>query len=244
MTRQVSRTPVRFPSGVNTSLNGANPNTWQRMLGRDDLTRYFQFFRDFDTYGAGDLVITDVGTSLATALTDGDGGVVLITTGADNPSSRFFQAPKLMFYPTAGKQMWFTARWTASQASDTDIILGLVAQDTTPLANTDGLYFIKANGAATYSFVTNSASTATTASAIGTLTAATFVETSFYYDGNGNVEYFINNVKQGTLSTNVLSAGTTGLTPTFGIKSNSANARTLSIDYIWAIEERRYPNNP
>ena len=241
MTRQVSRTPVRYPSGVNNSLSGANPGTAWRMYGDADSTRYQKYENDFMTYVAGDWTITDVGTD-TTALTDGDGGQITITTGAAGTDSRFHQLPKLMFYPEAGKQMWFEAKIKADSATLSNIVIGLQAQDTTPLAVSDGIYFIKASGAATYDFIVKAENVATTASAAGSIAAATFLRLGFYYNGSDAVEYFADNVKLGSLAiTNLPSAG---LTLSFGLAASTAVARTLVVDYIACVKERLTPNAP
>lgn len=237
MTRQVSRTPARFPSGVNNSLEGGNPNTLMHALGALDPTRFHSYYNDFDVYAAGDWTATDVGTNTA-ALTGVDGGNLLVTTGTDNPASKYFQLVAAGFAPVAGYKQWFEVRFKTGSGTITlpDIVFGMQALDTTPLAVSDGIYFIKANGAATVDFIVKGSSTATTASAITSLAASTSYSFGWFYNGKDEVQYFVNGVKFGTAA--ITNLPSVVLTPSFGINATTAASQTLTMDYIWSCKER------
>ena len=236
MSDQTSKTPVRFPSGVTNTFD-TQKNRLAHSFGGPDPRRYIQYFNDFFVYASGDWTKTDVGTSPTAALTDGAGGQLLLTAPNDNPGSTFLQLVKQAFYPATGYRMWFEAKWKVSNVATVDAVMGLQVTDTTPLAVSDGIFFKLTTGAATVDFLVEASSTATTASAVATLAADTFVRTGFYYNGVDEVQYYIDGVLKGeSVATNLPTAA--GLSPSFGLKSNSANARTMTIDYIWAAQER------
>jgi hypothetical protein len=236
MSDQTSKTPVRFPSGVTNTLD-TGKNRLAHGFGGPDPRRYIQYFNDFTTYAAGDFTKTDVGTSPTAALTDAAGGALLLTAPNDNPGSTFLQVTKKCFYPAVGYRMWFEAKFQVSNVATVDAVIGLQITDTTPLLVSDGMYFLMTTGAATVDFIVESSNTLTTNSAIATLTAATDVRLGFYYNGVDEVQYHVNGVQVGHSAVTNLPTSA-GLAPSFGLKSNSANSRTMQIDYIWAAQER------
>ena len=118
--------------------------------------KYHSYFNDFDTYLASDWTITTTegGSGNASeALTDGDGGLLLITNDDADNDHDFFQLVKEGFKYETGKQLAFNIRFKTSDATQSDIVAGLQLTDTTPLDVTDGIFFLKADGAATISFI-------------------------------------------------------------------------------------------
>ena len=85
-----------------------------------DQTGYHVFFDDFDRYNATDWVITttEAGAGSATeALTDGDGGLLLITNDAADNDCDFFQTLKQNLKWESGYLLYFEARLKVSDAS-------------------------------------------------------------------------------------------------------------------------------
>lgn len=228
--------PARFPGGVTNALQ----NGPLGMYGAMDPTKYHIYWNDFDTFAVGDWTITttEAGTGAATeAIADEDGGVLLITNDDADNDADFFQKVGESFLFVAGKQLWFKARFKVSNATQSDVIMGLQITDTTPLAVTDGVYFIKADDAATMDFVVVKNSTATTASAIATLANATYLTVAFHYDGVSAIKYFVDDVHLGTsVTTNLVDDEE--MTISFGIQNGSAAARTMSVDYVLCAKER------
>ena len=54
---------------------------------------------------------------------------------------------------TPGKKAFFKCRFKVSDATQSDVVIGLQVIDTTPLDVTDGIYFLKPDDAATVNFV-------------------------------------------------------------------------------------------
>ena len=203
--------------------------------------KYHQYFNDFDTYLASDWTITTTedGTGAASeALADGDGGVLLVTNAAGDNDHDFFQLVKEGFKFESGKQIGFHVRFKTNDATQTDIVAGLQLTDTTPLDVTDGIFFLKSDGAATISFIVEKDSTQSTLTLPNSLADDTFMTLGFIYDPKDQkFHVFQNNVLAGTVvSTNA--PDDEELTLSFGIQNGAAAAKTLSVDYVGAYKER------
>lgn len=233
-------TPVRFPYGVSTAKvqtpfgNYPNPSP---LVTHDD-------FDDFDRFAAAEWTITRVGTTPTEALTDGNGGLLLLTTIASAASSTFLQKVGASFLPAQGKQLWFATRFKVSSATDTQMVAGLQVTDTTPLDVTDGMYFVKPTAAtATVDFVCRKdASTGSISSlAVATLADDTFIDLAFYYDGKQTVNIFVNG--KNTVDVNLTSTPTaylpdSALRVSFGVQNGASTARTATWDYLFASVQR------
>ena len=203
--------------------------------------KYHSYFNDFDTYLASDWTITTTedGTGSATeALADGDGGILLVTNAAGDNDHDFFQLVKEGFKYESGKQLAFQIRFKTNDATQSDIVAGLQLTDTTPLDVTDGIFFLKSDGAATISFIVEKDSTQSTLTLPNSLADDTFMTLGFVYDPKDQkFHVFQNNVLAGTVvSTNV--PDNEELTVSFGIQNGAAAAKTLSVDYVGAHKER------
>ena len=203
--------------------------------------KYHSYFNDFDTYLASDWTITTTedGTGSATeALTDGDGGILLVTNAAGDNDHDFFQLLKEGFKYESGKQLAFHVRFKTNDATQSDIVAGLQLTDTTPLDVTDGIFFLKSDGAATISFIVEKDSTQSTLTLPNSLADDTFMTLGFVYDPKDQkFHVYQNDVLAGTVvSTNA--PDNEELTVSFGIQNGAAAAKTLSVDYIGAHKER------
>jgi hypothetical protein len=231
--------PVRYPFGVSTN----NPRQTLANYGMPDPTAWHTFFTDFDTFTATSWTITttEAGAGDATeALTDEDGGVLLVTNDAADDDNDFFQKVGEGFLMEAGKSAVFKARIKTSDATQSDIVIGLQVTDTTPLSVTDGIYFLKTDGAATVDVICrkNATTGSTSASAVATMVSDTWIVLGWEYDGKGNLKYFVDDVHIGTLDASSTYLPDTELTVSFGIQNGEAVAKTLSVDYILAAKKR------
>lgn len=227
---------TRFPSGV-TNIEKAST---LGAMGQPDPTKFHSYFNDFDTFTAAEWTITttEAGAGSATeALTDADGGVLLITNDDADNDADFFNKVGESFTVQAGKKLWFKARFKVSDATQSDFIMGLQITDTTPLDVTDGIFFQKDDGDANLDFYVEKDNAATTATAIHTVVDDTYLTVGFYYNGSDEVQYFVDDVKLGSLATTNL-PDDEALTISFGIQNGEAAAKTMSIDYVLAVKER------
>lgn len=235
--------PVRYPSGVST-VSASNPLA---QFGMPDPTNWHTWFDDFDDFAAAHWVITttEAGAGSATeAISNADGGVLLITNDAADDDADFFQYSGTdasgvveTFKFVSGKKLFFKARFKVSDATQSDFVMGLQITDTTPLAVSDGVYWRKDDGDANLDFVVIKDSTATTATAASTAANDTWMTLAFYYDGKSSIAYYKDDVQLGTSATTNL-VNDEELTISFGIQNGEAVAKTMSVDYIFVAKER------
>ena len=231
-----NNTVTRLPSGM-TNVNDVNLFA---DLRQSDQTIYHTYYNDFDTYTAGDWVVTETDAGATQALTAGDGGLLLITnTAADNDLVVLQKTPAAFTFET-GKKAFFRCRFKVSDATQSDVVIGLQVVDTTPLDVTDGIYFLKADDAATVDIICrkNASTGSTTATSIATLTDDTFVTLGWYWDGIDTVQYEVNGVVTGSLTSAATYLPDTTCTVSFAIQNGAAAAKTMTVDYIYAGKER------
>jgi len=240
--------PVRFPFGVTT----AEKTDPLGMYGAPDPTAWHTYFNDFDTFATADWTITTVeaGAGSATeALTDADGGVLLVTNDAADNDSDFFQKVGESFLPTSGKRLIGKFRFKTSDVTQSELYFGLLITDTDPFSSaagdgvTDGIFFMKEDGVATADFYVQKDATTgqLTTSAIATLVSDTWTELAFAFDGKRYITLWKDGLQLVTVDlTTTLTTylPDTELTVSFGLKNGEAVAKTLSIDYIFVAQER------
>lgn len=221
-------------------ISNVRPEAPLGAMGQLDPTKFHTFFDDFDRYVAADwtLTTTEAGAGSATeALTDADGGALLITNDAADNDADFFQKVGESFKFVAGKQLWFKARFKVSDPTESDFVMGLQITDTTPLDVTDGVFFQKDDGDASLDFHVEKNNTASDASAIHTMVADTFVEVAFHYNGKDAVVAFVDGDPVATVAVTNL-PDDEELTVSFGIQNGEAVAKTMTVDYIFVAKER------
>jgi len=227
---------TRFQYGV----TNVGQDTLFADMVQPDPTLFHQYFNDFDTYVAGDWVVTETDSGATQALTAGDGGLLLVTnTAADDDLVALQKTPAAWSF-TAGKKTFFRARFKVSDATQSDLVIGLQVVDTTPLDVTDGVYFLKADGAATVDVICrkNATTGSTKAEDIATLEDDTFITLGWYYDGDGKVYYEVNGSVLGSLNASSAFLPDTNVTVSFALQNGEADAKTMTVDYIYVAKER------
>ena len=223
---------TRFPNGLTTAAETAP-------LGNfilPDATKAHAYMEDFDYYAAADWVVTEVGVATQ-VLADADGGRLLVTNAAADDNSSFNQKVGESFLFETGKKLWFDCLFQVSDATQSDLVIGLQITDTTPLDVTDGVFFLKTDAAATIDLLVEKNNTATTTAAVATLADATDIRLSFFYDGVDSIAIFSNGVRVGTSVTTNLPDDEV-LTVSFGVQNGEAVAKTMTVDYIFVAKER------
>ena len=227
---------TRFPNGV---TNVADNALFADMV-QPDPTKFHTYFNDFDTYTAGDWAVTETQAGATQALTAGDGGLLLLTNTAADDDLVALQKNPAAFTFTAGKKTFFSCRFKVSDATQSDVVIGLQVVDATPLDVTDGVYFLKADGSTAISVICrkNASTGSTSASSITTLANDTFIELGFAYDGEGKVYYEVNGNVVGSLDASSSYLPDTTCTVSFAIQNGEAVAKTMTLDYIYVAKER------
>lgn len=221
--------------GVNGFPVGFNPPS--------DPTRLAEYWNDFmkpTDYSTNDWTVTttEVGTGSATeAINNTVNGELLLTNAAGDNDLDSLQLQKETFKFVSGRAMYFKTRLKVSDATQSDWLVGLVITDTSPLTNTDGVYFKKDDGDTNIDFVVNKNSTASTSTAVATNADDTYVELAFHYDGTNGIDIYVNDVSVGGLPTTNM-PDDEDLTVTLHIQNGEAVAKTMTIDYIYCAMER------
>lgn len=198
-----------------------------------------RYFNDFDTFTAAEWTITttEAGAGSATeALGDGDGGLLVITNDNADNDADFFQKVGESFRFETGKELWFSSRFKVSDATESDVVIGLQITDTSPLDVTDGVFFLKVDGSTTVNLIVekNNTSTSTT---VTTLANDTFVTLSYLYNGVDRIDAYVNGVfAASSVTTNLVDDE--DLTISFGIQNGEAVAKIMTLDFIEAEKAR------
>lgn len=224
---------TRFPFGL-TNVSESNSLA---DLGMPSPTKFHSYMEDFDYYVAGDWTVTETDSGATQALTDGDGGLLLVTNTAADNDLVGIQKKGESFRFASGKKLFFEARFKVSDATQSDLAIGLQITDTTPLDITDGVFFLKADGSTSVSFLVEKNNTATTTSAVATMADDTFITLGFNYDGGGLMEYCVNGVVAGTSAVTNL-PDDEDLAISFALQNGEAVAKTMTVDYIFVAKER------
>lgn len=224
-------------------LNNVADNNILADFGMPDPTKWIVYFNDFVDYAAGDWTITktEAGAGSAThALTDINGGALLITNDAADNDNVLYQKVGECFLLSASKKAFFKCRFKVSDATQSDVVFGLQVTDTTSLDVTDGIYFLKDDGAATVDVYCrkNDTTGSNKAEDVATLANDTFVELAWYYDGEGAVFYAVDGVVKGSLAATAAYLPDTELTVSFGLQNGEAVAKTMTVDFVFAAVER------
>ncbi len=227
--------PTSFPSGVSTR-RAPDPLA---NYSHPDPTDQHRFFDDFDTYTSTSWTATVTGSG-TTALTAGDGGLVVLTTSATSADNVFLQKTTEGFSFETGKQAWFKIRLKVDALTSV-IAVGLQVTDTTPLDVTDGIYFLSTvtTGAVTCLVRKNAATGSASGTGI-TLVANTFTELAWYWDGKDTVNYYQDGVQKGSITGVAASyLPDTTTTPSLAIQTSTAATKALTVDYMLAAKSRR-----
>jgi hypothetical protein len=215
--------------------------TYRKFFQDRDINAFATDFDDFFKYAAGDWTLTTVeaGAGSATeALTPGVGGQLLITTDAADNDNDFYQRANEAFKFVSGKSLQFTMRFKLSRV-DGDFMAGLHITDTDPIGGvSDGIFFRKLAAEAGLSLVVEKNAAESTVEVIDTLVADTWYIVEFYYDGSDDkIKAYVDRTGAGSVPlTNA--PDDEDLALSFGVQNGSANAQTLTVDFIGAQEER------
>jgi len=232
---------TRFPEGVNNLAVGSifNDLPFPSQLG------YHVFFDDFDSYTAGDRwVVTETDGGAGQALTPGDGGIIALANSAtDNHIDQIQTVAN--FDVVLGKKLFLQARFALDEVIQVDFAIGIqnsMADGCTLATATDGVFFLKPDGAATLDFhfrqSNADAAHAATTAAVATLVDNTYIVVAAYYDGGDRCYYAINGVIGGFLTIATTHLPNLTCAPVISLRNGEGSAKTATIDYIYVAAER------
>lgn len=230
--------PVRYPRGVST----AKPTQLLYKYPNPHPAKVWTQFHEFNQYVAGDWTVTNTTSHQTIGLVAGAGGVWSSVGGGSSVTSDIgsIQVNPLNINFASNQKVWFVCKLKATTALNDQIMVG-INSDASALAPTDGIYFNKAAGAATFDFVVRKSSTSTTQTSVATLANATYLTLGFYYDPRLlEVQVFVNDAKaySQTTLTNLPTATALGIS--MGVKAAATAPTTadLIVDYVMAATER------
>jgi len=224
---------TRFPNGV----TNVGEDSLFADLAMPAPTKFHTYYEDFDYYVAANWTVTETQAGATQALTDGDGGLLLITNTAADDDLVALQKVGESYRFASGKELFFEARLKVSDATQSDVVIGLQITDATPLDVSDGVFFIKADGSTSVSLLVEKNGTATTTSSVATMSNDTFISLGFYYDGASSIQYSVNGVVKGTSVTTNL-PDDEDMTVTIALQNGEAVAKTMTVDYVFVAKER------
>ena len=195
-------------------------------MAADDTTGYLSGF----THTA---VEAGAGTSTA-VLSD---NTLLVTTAANEDDGVSLQVIGEAFkLDAATKRVYFGINFQASEATQSDFLVGLAITDTALLGGvTDAVYFECVDGSTDINFVLEKNSTETTSAApVGTFADATDITLEFIFDGT-SVDAWVNGTRQTRLAVTNL-PDDENLTPSVEFLTGAASAETMTINWMRAIQ--------
>ncbi len=225
---------TNFDKGVSNRLQGDHIRGSMKTL---DPTRFHQYYEQFDYFTAADWTITEVGVATQ-ALANVDGGALLITNAAADNDSSFQNKVGESFLPELGKQLHFAMRFAVNDATQSDVLAGIQITDATPVDASDGIFFLKADGAATVNLISRKNGVDVILASVATLADDVFVELSFFWDGISAIWAGVNGAPVARMEPGASLPDDEVLTVSFGIQNGEAAAKTMTVDYVFISEER------
>ena len=228
---------TRFPNGINNVDVASIFNS----LKCNDPTKYHVYFEDFDYYNAANWTVTETQAGATQALSNGDGGLMLLTNSAADNDVNQIQKVGQSFTFTAGKKLFFRSIFQVNDATQSDAVVGIQVANTDAsdlTAVTDGLFFYKADGATSLSVYLRKAVASSTTAVVTTMADATNITVEAFYDGVDRLYYGYNGTIVGYLDASSTYLPDTSLAPVIEIKNGEAVAKTLTADYIFVAKER------
>ena len=236
--------PTHFPNGISNRTKGHPLFNYPYL----DPSKYYTYFDDFFEYHSGIYTITttEAGSGNASeAITAGAGGQLLITNDNADNDLDFFQLKGEAFKFDSTKRMFFSSRFKVSDATQSDLVMGLQITDTTSLDVTDGIFFIKGDADTQPDFIIEKDNSSTlSVLEMNAMADDTFVTLSFEYDpldvatGGPVFRVYQDNVQVGEITGTTNAPDDEDLTISFGIQNGEAAAKTMTIDFILAAVER------
>ena len=235
-------TTTRLPAGVTNALVG----TMFQDLQETRPTTYFEYFNDFSTYTAADWVVTETDAGATQAVVAGASGLLALQNTAAAPAIVSLQfaggtgSVRPLFQYSSTKDMIVAARFKVDDATLASFTVGLAVADTSPIAS------LPANGV----FVSKTGVTANpsgyvaigSANVTGTITGASITSDTFfevamaYVAESGLWRFYLGDsavqLTPGTLGPSAL------LAPTIAVGNGDANARLLTMDWIYCASAR------
>lgn len=216
------------------------------------LGKYYDFTTDEElndfivtAVSSGTAAVTDTNSNLPTTIGGSNG--VLLLSGAEttDDSGSNLSGDSEWIRIAAGKTYFFQTRIALSDATESDLLAGVAVQDTSLIASvpTDGIYFLKSDGATTLKIQMRAASATVVDTAISTVTSNTYTDLAwkFVVDSGGTYATLFTYQDGTSLSSTRVSVLPTSEAMTLALAFQSGTATgTIScgVDNIGAWQQR------
>lgn len=254
-----SPAPARNPAGYSTD--------WPYgPLANYGLPNPLDFHTDMDDFNASDTVAnaytTSAGGAGTVAYAAGDGGLLLFTTAGAATNFESIQRPITGFTmpqsATANKKFFFLCRLQLGDVVASALLAGMISTNATPFTSiADGVWFSKASGGTVLNLNSAIGSVLTTVAIplpSYNLVNATNIDLGFEVSTDGDIFAYVSanmigyQPQSGTGSTlptrgkvariTAPTLTTANLSPTFGVQTSAAAAKTMTLDAWMAAKER------
>lgn len=202
---------------------------------------FIEYFNDFHQQVLADWTITKVGTG-TNVIGNLAGGQLVITNSAADNDYVAYQLASETFKFVKGKKLQFVAIFSTPEVVQSDIMIGLHILDTNPFSTepAHGIYFRKDDGDALLDCIVVKGGTASTLvgqSGVSSLTNSKSHRVEFYYDGQDEIDFYLDQVRIGSLPiTNA--PDTEEISVSFVIQNGEAVAKSMNVDMVLARQER------
>lgn len=224
-------------------FTGEHDDQWVAAFGRDAVCYENDFIHvpvasDAMAGWTTTLVEAGAGDSTVTAQ-DASGGALLLTTDAADNDGVNLQMSNEAFLPSASNSLYFGCKLTVSEATQSDLFVGLAVKNTNILGNLPvRIGFRSVDASAAVSFDSEGAAE-TTIENVGTLVDATAITLEFLWDAAaGEVRYYVDGTLKGQLALGT-SLPNAELAPAFHFLTGAASAETCAIDWVRVIQAGR-----
>lgn len=215
------------------SLVGDYPKTPISVI---DTTKVSRMFKDWmEPYNSSHWIVTKIGSGTIGSLSSPHGELLVANSASDN-DSLVMQSANSVFNFVSGRETFLKARMKLTNLVQSAFLLGLITPDTTPLNNSNGVYFHKPDGVATLDGYVKKDSSESKITAMATLVANTYVELAFLYDGATTVIFYVNGIRKGSLTNTNLPTG--DLNFTLVMENGTAASSAVTFDFVEAGQER------
>lgn len=226
---------TRFPKGV-TNVKIGDTLGHMPVFDSSSVVRYFEDFSQhcdimLATPTSHTVTLIGAGT-VAFATVSGGGGHLLITNAAADNDQVSIQHKSESFKYVVNKPWSIKTKFRVSDATQSDILVGVAITDTTPLDASDRIAFEKADGSTTLSLKLTKNSTSTTVGSTTLVDATDVVLGARYVPSKQAVEFLVNEVVVGSTTTLTNLCDDEELTPTISLANGEAVAKTMTMDYI------------
>lgn len=232
--------PTRFTGPLLNARKSQGTREWFSGAPIGIEPDYVVYENDFlfsQNYAAADWVVTETQAGATQAIAaDVVGGALVLTNSGTEDDVNQLQSAEEWAKLAAGKQLWMECRFKVSDATQTDIFVGLATTDTSIIAGTtDSVGFRKSDGSTTLQSITEDNTSETTNTAT-TMADDTYVVVGFHWDGSSAVKFYVNRALVQTHTTNI--EQTNKLALTFTLQNGEGVAKSMTIDYVVVAQER------